>query len=85
MLPDYLPKEQIIFLATDTEYSARIPLDSDEPEREIISFGALLEKKIPVKHFRIKKGNEGNSTISPAKLEYDESKYGWEVIPLVKR
>ncbi len=85
MLPDYLPKEQIIFLATDTEYSARIPLDSDEPEREIISFGALLEKKIPVKHFRIKKGNEGNSTISPAKLEYDKSKFGWEVIPLVRR
>jgi len=85
MLPEYLPKEQITFLATDTEYSARIPLDSDEPEREIIPFGALLEKKIPVKHFRIKKGNDGNSTISPAKLEYNESKYGWEVIPLVRR
>ena len=85
MLPDYLPDEQITFLATDTEYSARIPLDSDEPDREIIPFGALLEKKISVKHFRIKKGNDGNSTISPAKLEYNESKYAWEVIPLVRR
>ena len=84
MLPEYLPEEQITFLATDTEYSARIPLDSDEPEREIIPFGALLEKKTRVKHFRIKKGNDGNSTISPAKLEYYESKHGWEVIPLVR-
>jgi len=83
MLPEYLPEEQITFLATDTEYAARIPLDSDEPEREVIPFGALLEKKIPVKHFRIKKGNDGNSIIYPAKLEFNKSKDGWEVIPLV--
>ena len=82
-LPDYLLDEQIIFLATDTEYAARIPLDSDEPEREVIPFGALLEKKIPVKHFRIKKGTDGNSSILPARLEYDKNKNGWEVVPIV--
>jgi len=85
MLPEYLPEEQITFLATDTEYAARIPLDSEEPEREVIPFGALLQKKIPVKHFRIKKGDDGNSTIYPAKLDFNESKDGWEVIPLVRR
>lgn len=82
-LPDYLPDEQITFLATDTEYTARIPLDSDEPERDVIPFGKLLEKKIPVKHFRIKKGEDGNSKIFPGKLEYNESKDGWEVVSIV--
>ena len=79
-LPDYLPEEQITFLATDTEYTARIPLDSDEPEREVIPFGKLLERKIPVKHFRIKKGSDGNSKISPGKLEYNKNKDSWEVV-----
>lgn len=83
MLPEYLPEEQIIFLATDTEYAARIPLDSDEPEREVIPFGSVLQKKIKVKHFRIKKGDDGNSVIYPAKFEFNESKDGWEVIPVV--
>ncbi len=82
-IPDYLPDDQIIFLATDTEYVARIPLDSDEPEREVIPFGTLLERKIPVKYFRIKKGIDGNSTISPGKLEYNKNKDGWEVVPIV--
>ena len=78
-IPNYLPEAQITFLATDTEYTARIPLDSDELEREVIPFGVLLEKKIPVKHFRIKKGNDGNSSISPGELVYNEEKDGWEI------
>jgi DNA sulfur modification protein DndD len=79
-LPDYLPDEQITFLATDTEYVAKIPLDPDEPERETIPFGALLQKKIPVKHFRIKKGDDGNSTISPAKFVRDDTNNEWKVV-----
>jgi len=78
-LPDYLKGEQITFLATDTEYVAKIPLDPEEPERETLPFGVLLEKKIPVKLFRIKKGDDGNSTISPVKLGFNESKQEWEV------
>ena len=80
MISDYLPGEQITFLATDTEYVARIPLDRDAPSREVIPFGKLLEKKVSVKHFRIKKGKDGNSVISPAQLLYNKDRDGWEVV-----
>ena len=58
-LPDYLPDEQIIFLATDTEF-----LNPDTNVHEIegrpeLPFGELLEEKINVKYYLIK-GMEKN-------------------------
>ncbi|MDI1495468.1 MAG: AAA domain containing protein [Cenarchaeum symbiont of Oopsacas minuta] len=58
-LPEYLPDEQIIFLATDTEF-----LNPDTNVHEIegrpeLPFGELLEKKINVKYYLIK-GMEKN-------------------------
>ena len=65
ILPTYLENEQISFLATDTEWVAKIPNISDE-KREEGSFGELVAKVIPVKYFRIKQDKEGRSTIKPA-------------------
>lgn len=65
ILPSYLENEQISFLATDTEWVAKIPNISGE-KREDGSFGELVAKAIPVKHFRIKQDKEGRSTIKLA-------------------
>ena len=59
-LPKYLPDEQIIFLATDTEF-----LNPDKNVHNIegrpeLSFGQLLEENINVKYYLIK-GMERNS------------------------
>lgn len=65
ILPTYLENEQISFLATDTEWVAKIPNISDN-KREEGSFGELVAQAIPVKHFRIKQDKEGRSVIKPA-------------------
>ncbi len=65
ILPTYLEKEQLTFLATDTEWVAKIPNISGE-KRDEGSFGELVAQAIPVKHFRIKQDKEGRSEIKPA-------------------
>ena len=83
-LPDYLPKEQLILLVTDTEYTAYLPPDSDYPNLPNTPVAKLLESKVPLKHFKIKKdktgSNTGNSSIKAAKLVFDENRQGWMVI-----
>ena len=64
-LPKYLPKEQLIFLATDTEF-----LNPDTNVHEIkgrpeIPFGQLLEKNIDVNYYLIKLKTKNTAEIDP--------------------
>ena len=82
-LPKYLPNEQLTLLVTDTEYTAKLPLDPDYPDMSTLPFGKILEDEITLKHLKISKmksgENIGNSTIKPAKLIYDDDKQGYVV------
>ena len=82
-LPKYFPNEQLTLLVTDTEYTAKLPLDSDYPDMSTLPFGKILEDEITLKHLKISKiksgENNGNSTIKPAKLIYDDDKQGYVV------
>lgn len=49
-LPKYLPDEQIIFLATDTEFLNPDTNVHDEEGRPELAFGQLLEEQIKVKY-----------------------------------
>ena len=59
-LPEYLPNEQIIFLATDTEFLNPDINVHDVEGRPELAFGQLLEESINVRYFLIK-GMENNS------------------------
>ena len=64
-LPKYLPKEQLIFLATDTEF-----LNPDTNVHEIagrpeIPFGQLLEENINVNYYLIKLKTKNTAEINP--------------------
>ena len=76
-LPKYLPNEQIIFLATDTEFLVPITNWSDEKIEEAEkegekmlaaegrpdeSFGQMLERNINVKYYKIQR-EDGNTVI----------------------
>ena len=82
-LPKYFPNEQLTLLVTDTEYTAKLPLDPDYPDMSTLPFGKILEDEITLKHLKISKiksgENNGNSTIKPAKLIYDDDKQGYVV------
>lgn len=52
-LPKYLPEEQIIFLATDTEFLNPGINVHDEAGRSELAFGQLLEEQIKVKYYLI--------------------------------
>ena len=58
-LPDYLPNEQIIFLATDTEFLNPDVNVHDVEGRPELAFGQLLEEAINVRYYLIK-GMEHN-------------------------
>ena len=53
-LPKYLPNEQIIFLATDTEFLNPDTNVHDVEGRPELAFGELLEEQINVKYYLIK-------------------------------
>ena len=53
-LPKYLPDEQIIFLATDTEFLNPDTNVHDVEGRPELAFGELLEEQINVKYYLIK-------------------------------
>lgn len=80
-LPEYLPGEQLTLLVTDTEYVAILPPDPMHPNMPSTSVAKLLEEKINLKHFKIRKENDGNNTgnssISPAELKFDEKRKTW--------
>jgi len=82
-LPEYLPEEQLSLLVTDTEYAAPLPLDPEHPDMPQTPVAKLLEEKIRLKHFKIKKEtagpNKGNSQILPARLEFDQDRQSWVV------
>ena len=67
-LPKYLPNEQIIFLATNTEFLDPITNWSDDPEmlkkegHPEESFGQMLERNIEVKYWKIQ-SEDGNTVI----------------------
>ena len=86
-LPEYLPDEQLTLLVTDTEYVAIIPPDKTCPEISVTSVAKLLEEKIHLKHFKIKKeengANTGNSSIVEAELKFDEERKMWMVNAIV--
>ncbi len=69
-LPKYLPDEQIIFLATDTEFLNPDPNVHDKKERSGLAFGQLLEEQIKVRYYLIK-GMEHNT----ARIEDYEPKW----------
>ena len=53
-LPKYLPEEQLIFLATNTEFLDTISTWDDDPEgHPEEAFGEMLEKHIPINYQRI--------------------------------
>ena len=82
-LPEYLPDEQLTLLVTDTEYVANLPVDSDYPNIPLTCVAKLLDDKISLKHFKIKKEqkgeNTGNSCFLQAKLKFDETSKRWMV------
>ncbi|RZD45668.1 MAG: hypothetical protein CXT78_04980 [Thaumarchaeota archaeon] len=87
-LPDFLPNAQLVLLVTNKEYTDYISPDKDFPEMPKTPVCKLFEGKIDVQHFKIEKEmdreneNVGNSTIVPAKLEYNSEKdrEGWMVV-----
>ena len=83
-LPGYLPDDQLTLLATDTQYTANIPADPEYPKLPTTPFAKLLEEKVKLKHWKIKKekkgDNAGNSTINLAHLEFNEDKQSWMVV-----
>ena len=58
-------------------------LNFDYPDMSTLPFGKILEDEITLKHLKISKiksgENNGNSTIKPAKLIYDDDKQGYVV------
>ena len=63
-LPKYLPDEQLIFLATNTEFLDTISNWDDDPEgHPDEAFGEMLEKHIPINYDRILL-KDGNTTIT---------------------
>lgn len=67
ILPNYLKDEQLTFLATDTEWISNIP-NIGSTGRGDDSFAELIEQKIPIKHFIIRK-NSGRSQIDRIELK----------------
>ncbi|MBN19567.1 MAG: hypothetical protein CL758_08860 [Chloroflexi bacterium] len=64
-LPKYLPDEQLVFLATNTEFLDTISNWDDDPEgHPDEAFGEMLEKHIPINYDRILL-KDGNTTITP--------------------
>jgi DNA sulfur modification protein DndD len=65
-LPYFLPDEQVIFLATSSEFCDRVT-NFDENEQfaseDEIAFGELLERNVPVNYFRIDPKPEGTKVI----------------------
>lgn len=80
-LPEYLPDEQLTLLVTDTEYTANLPPDTEHPNIPDTPVAKLLDTKIGLKHFMIKKDkdgpNTGNSNILPAELKFDKDRKAW--------
>lgn len=88
-LPDFLPDAQLALLATNKEYTDFISPDLDYPNMPNTPVCKLFEEKIKVQHFKIQKDkdpkskNVGNSTILPAKLEFqdgEEKTRGWMLV-----
>ncbi|MBT5170895.1 MAG: AAA family ATPase [Candidatus Nitrosopelagicus sp.] len=88
-LPDFLPDAQLALLATNKEYTDFISPDPDYPDMPNTPVCKLFEEKINVQHFKIQKekdsknNNVGNSTILPAKLQFQDGKEetkGWMLV-----
>jgi len=73
-LPKYLPEEQLIFLATDTEFLGTIDNWDDDPEgHPNEAFGEMLEKQIPITYKKILL-KDGNTSIMPYQPKWSKMK-----------
>ncbi len=73
-LPKYLPDEQIIFLATDTEFLNSDPNVRDKKGRIGMAFGQLLEEQIKVKYYMINGMPDNNSEIEDYEPKWRKNK-----------